>query len=344
MSKISRFFKRILYALPFGMKAGNEEISGADIEGGDLQTINQQVSDERVGKHLLKGEVTQSVKELRYRTYKVNDESKNYKYLGNGIAVEEKVRQRNLKHIKFSQDCKTLTSSVLEDLKHVNDYGVENYTLNITYNNPYVRFKLEEFATQIDVELKDGKIRDVGETYTDFVYTKLHFSAIPNGYEKKSAPFINELKKIKATVDKTEDTKVINAIFAHNEITSSMTSLNFITSKASNDEPDLITYNFVNPKIEKIEEENAEFILTYKWDLCVAVNLKAKFFDPIMQQKYDTKAPKNVEININGGTERIEYCEVCGKKINVYDADVTRSTFGKAMCANCLEKYLESDK
>lgn len=340
MNKITKFFKKILYALPFGMKGGNEDIFGAPTNSIGGQTINQNVADERVGKHLLKGEVTQSVKELRYRTYKVDDESKSFKYLGNGVAVNEGKKERNLNHIKFSQECKLVTSSVLDDLKHVNDYGTEKYTLDIAYNNPNVKFKLEQFATQIDVELKNGI--DGGDTsqFTTYVVTKLHFSSIPNGYEKKSAPFINELKNLKKMVDSAKSDEFITAIFAHSEIASSMFTLNFITYKATNDEPDLISYSFANPMLEKIEEENAEFILTFKWDYCLAKDLKASFYDATMEKKYEENAPKNADFDMTPTKKRVAHCEICGKEMNTYDADITKSTFGKAMCAECLEKYL----
>lgn len=340
MNKFTKFFKKILYALPFGMKGGNEDIFGAPTNSIGGQTINQNVADERVGKHLLKGEVTQSVKELRYRTYKVDDESKSFKYLGNGVAINEGKKERNLNHIKFSQECKLVTSSVLDDLKHVNDYGTEKYTLDIAYNNPNVKFKLEQFATQIDVELKNGIDGGDSSQFTNYVVTKLHFSSIPNGYEKKSAPFINELKNLKKMVDSAKSDEFIKAIFVHSEIASSMFTLNFITYKATNDEPDLISYSFANPMLETIEEENAEFILTFKWDYCLAKDLKANFYDATMEKKYEENTPKNVDFDLAAAKERVAHCEICGKEMNTYDADITRSTFGKAMCAECLEKYL----
>ena len=79
----------ILYSLPFGLKGADSEIFGSKTNSENGTEISQEVSDERLGRHLLKGEVTQSVEELRYKTYKVANESENYKYLGNGVAVKE---------------------------------------------------------------------------------------------------------------------------------------------------------------------------------------------------------------------------------------------------------------
>ena len=71
MKKIKRCILRLLRALPFGLQGAEREIMGSSNTGEDGTVITQEVSDERVSKHLLKGEVTQEVEELRYRTYKV---------------------------------------------------------------------------------------------------------------------------------------------------------------------------------------------------------------------------------------------------------------------------------
>ena len=95
----------ILYSLPFGLKGADSEIFGTSKKTSDGTTISQEVSDERVGKHLLKGEVTQPVEELRYRTYKVSNESKNYNVVGNGVAVKNEEKKKKSKtRIRFSQE------------------------------------------------------------------------------------------------------------------------------------------------------------------------------------------------------------------------------------------------
>ena len=338
MNTIKKWAYKILYALPFGMKAADEEIMGGNSSSSDDgQSVHQQVSDERVAKHLLKGEITQPVKELRYRTYKVDDEAKNYEYLGGGTAIKKEAKPVDTKRIHFSQECKLVASDVLEELKRVGTYGTETYTLQISYNNPLVKFKLEQFANQIDVDINEESKE---------VITTLHFSNIPDGYEKKSAPFINELKrllKIYKKIQLISDKHMVDEVYKHNEIASSMISLNFTTYKATNDEPDLKVYSFVSPSFIKAEESNAEIRLTFMWETYDVNDLKAKFFDEKMAKKYETKEAKSTPIDISGGQVRVAYCEVCGKEINTYDADVTKYTYGKAMCKDCLQNYLLSE-
>ena len=266
MKKVKSFFKRLLYALPFGLKGADTEIMGAgNVKEGNGTTINQQISDNRVAKSLLKGEVTQAVEELRYRNYKVSAESKKFDYIGNGLAVKKDLRPKDRTKIRFTQDNKLLCSDVLEELNHVNNYGNESYTAEIGYDG-IVRFKLENFIKEMDISIDN-------DTEGNMLYaeTTFHFESLPNAYDKKSMPFINELKRLKELYD----SKALYGI-ERNEIASSMISLTFVKYKASNDEPDMERFNFLMPHFLKIEESNNQFKLTFKWDSAKYVNLADK--------------------------------------------------------------------
>jgi hypothetical protein len=125
MNKIINKLKSLFYSLPFGLKAADSEIMGADSTGVINDTVvQQQANDKRVAKHLLKGEITQEVEELRYRTYKIDKESNKYDYVGHGVAVKKDEKKPN-NIIRFSQENKLICSDILTELKHVNNYGVE---------------------------------------------------------------------------------------------------------------------------------------------------------------------------------------------------------------------------
>lgn len=75
------FIKRFFYAIPFGIKgADNVIISQNSSNQTDNIGVVQVLQENRLSKDLLKGEVTQQVEELRYKDYKVYNESKKYKY------------------------------------------------------------------------------------------------------------------------------------------------------------------------------------------------------------------------------------------------------------------------
>lgn len=328
MNKLKRYLLNFWYGLPFGLKAADTEIMGNKEIDDNGVTVNQEVSDERVAKHLLKGEVTQEVEELRYRTYKVENESKNYHYLGNGIAVkEEKENSNNKTRFKFTQDNLAICESVSDTLKQVNNYGIDRYKFEIDYNS-FVRFKIEKFITKIDVDINDkiGKIE-----------TTLHFSCEPNPYDATSMPFINELKKL--LNDRSE------YFISKNEITSSIVNLCFSTYKAYN-EDDFVNYCFLKgAKFKDFKQYNYEYLLTFSWDeyMRLPLDLETKYYSKSMAEKYKNKERKNVDISITQ-RERKRYCSICGSEMSTYDGDIQEADGHEPICKKCMEKALRNNK
>lgn len=327
MNKIKKYLLNLWYGLPFGLKAADTEIMGSNNNGSDGSSIHQEVSDERVAKHLLKGEVTQEVEELRYRTYKVEEESKGYKYIGNGIAIkQEKEEKKEKTRFKFSQDRNIICEGVLDGLKQVGSYGVDRYMFEIGYSE-FVRFKLEKYITKIDVDIDEtiGKIE-----------TTLHFSSEPNPYDAPSMAFINELKKLMNNTDEYSISK--------HEFATKVKDLSFSTYKAYN-EDDFVSYSFVNDsEFKGCKEDKYDILLTLSWNeyIRVPLNLESKYYSKSMAEKYARKEKKNVSPNM-GNIERKRYCSVCGKEMSVYDADILEYDGHKVICKECMEKALKNE-
>ena len=323
MNKIKKILKSLWYGLPFGLKGADTEIMGSKSLDGDGVTIGQEVSDERVAKHLLKGEVTQEVEELRYRTYKVSEEADKYKYLGNGIAIKQEEKQvNNIKtKYRFTQENENICESVLQSLNQVGKYGIEKYRFEIEYNS-MVRFKVEKFATKVDVNIDDEN---------GIIETVLHFNTEPNPYDSTSKPFINEISKLMTATTKYE--------IDRNEIASSIMSFSFTTYKANN-EDDFVTYSFTHGgKFEKFEQKGYEYLMTLSWDeyTRIPMDLSVKYYSKSMAEKYKNKERKNVVISVND-SERKAYCSVCGKEMSVYDADIQRVDGQEPICKECMQK------
>lgn len=323
INKVKKYFLNFLYGLPFGLKAADTEIMGSRQIDSNGTTINQEVSDERVAKHLLKGEVTQEVEELRYRTYKVENESKNYKYLGNGVAIKENnvEKKQEKTKFKFTQDNENICESVSETLKQVGNYGIERYRFEIDYNS-FVRFKVEKFMTKIDVDINE----EVGK-----IETTLHFSTEPNPYDAASMPFINEIKKLLDVKTEYEASR--------HEISSSIVNISFTTYKAHN-EDDFVNYCFINgAKFKSFRQEGYEYLLTFEWNeyMRVPLDLESKYYSKSMAEKYAKKERKNVDVSLAQG-ERKRYCSICGKEMSVYDADIQEADGHEPICKECMQK------
>jgi len=323
MNKIKRFFLNIFYGLPFGLKGANAELTGGITNDDNGIELNQEVSDERVAKHLLKGEVTQEVEELRYRTYAVANKSEDYQYLGNGLSVKNEKNPKGVrKKYKFSQDNENICQSVLSTLKQVGSYGIDKYRFEMNYNS-FVRFNIEKYATRVDVKIDE----DDG-----IVETTLHFSKEANPYDKASKPFINELMKLLKNQNDEHEVK-------RNEISSSINDFSFVTYKANN-EDDLVTYSFMNgSKFKKMRETEHEVLMTLSWDeyMRVPLDLEAKYYSRTMAEKYAKKEKKNNTIGIND-VKRKRYCSVCGKEMSVYDGDIQEASGQAVICQNCMNK------
>ena len=327
MNKLKKILLNIWYGLPFGLKAAGDEIMGSGEADQAGTEVNQQVTDKRVAKHLLKGEVTQEVEELRYRTYRVANESENYKYVGNGIAIkEEKEKPKDKTRFKFSQENENICQSVLDTMNQVGKYGVEKYRIEIDYKS-FVRFKVEKFAKKIDVDIdeKIGKIE-----------TTLHFNTEPDPYDAASMPFINELKKL-LNANEYE--------ISRNEIATSIYNLSFTTYKAYN-EDDLVNYSFIKGgKFKEFKQDGYEYLLTLEWDeyLRLPTDLESKYYSKSMAEKYAKKERKEVAPEMIN-TERKRYCSVCGNEMSVYDADIQEADGHKPICKDCLNKKIKKEE
>lgn len=329
MNKLKKWALNLWYGLPFGLKAADTEIFGSKNIGTDGTSISQEVNDQRVGKHLLKGEVTQEVEELRYRTYKVSKESENYSYLGNGIAVkkEQKVENGEKTRYKFSQENESITQTVLETLNQVGKTGIEKYRFEMDYSS-FVRFKVEKFATMVDVFIDDTN---------GIIETTLHFNSEPNPYDATSMPFINEIKKVGNITSEYE--------ISRNEILSSIKNFAFTTYRAKNEE-DFVNYCFINgAKFKEFKDNGHEFLLTFTWDeyIRMPLNLETKYYSKEMARKYENKEKKSTNDN-RQEIERKAYCTLCGKEMSVYDADIMRANGEEPICKECLEKALKNNQ
>ena len=277
MNRFFRRIKNILYNLPFGLKGADAEIMGAGNASNGGVSISQEVSDERVAKHLLKGEVTKEVEELRYRTYKVERESEKYNYIGSGLAEKKKEKNKN-DTIKFSQENKLICEDILSELSRVNDYGIERYRVTIEYSDP-VRIKLQEFLTNVDVLIKKG----------EKAITTLRFDDIMNPSSLRSKPFINEMENLTKLFEKKDFYGL-----GRNDYVVSVYSMHFVTFNATDEQSSLISYSFYSPELIDAKHENGEYKLVYKWEKYDVDDLTEKFFNAELEGKYRRKERKNI--------------------------------------------------
>lgn len=370
--KIKSVLNRLKIGLAVGMKTADEQILHNDNIADDVNSaIHKQQDDHRVAKHLLKGEITQEVKELVHRTIAVDRESQEYevyspmKALKLPKRIEKRVPEIYNKE-KYSlltvQSNKTLGDNVLEALENVDMNNIETdkngeisqeigklkkkhrYTLKVTRNITFTpRYFIEEYAKKLvcfTINQEENKYM------LDFYFTKY-----PNDKDWKSKGFVREVEYMKNDRRRSDITDI--------------RTVSFVTSNAYGFY-DGISFNFDNLHFEEVLDFDGSYILRF------SASLKEKpkdFFDDLyneeMDRKYKNKAPKKestVSIDpYSPMNERTYTCSVCGKvvKYNVesvdnkiasdetvkdgvteyMDMENAEQTFGRAICKDCLAKH-----
>ena len=306
------------------MKGGNNEIFGNGIASDNGTEVNQNVTDKRVAKHLLKGEVTQEVEELRYRMYRVSEESRNYEYVGNGTALKKQKKTIDSNNYSFSMECKMFCNSVLDALNEAYNNEHNKYTLDVAYENPFVKFKIEKYATQIDVKNINGKIT-----------TTIHFSAYPNPYEATSMSFINALSKLREDITTSNN---LNECLKHSEISNSIISMSFVTNNATNDFPNMHLFYLSNPSLIGIIKKNGEFYLEFLWGEYTETDMTEKFYSDDMYNKYKNKERKETLDSIVS-KENSVVCPMCKRTIKKeYVKNMVEDENGNLICLECFAK------
>jgi len=223
IKKIKDKLKLFGYGLVGGMKATEDQIlrQSGTVSDGNISVVKE-VEDNRVSKALLRGEVTQEVSELRYRTYLVDKESKKYKYYTPTLVLKRN-KKTDINFPYNESDGLTLITSQLNDtisnekytdyLNIVSDVYEEsdtNVEKNITSVNKRdliehfkettehrikierekdftPRYKIEDYIKRIDVKSVDEK----------HAVLELYVSKYMNSEDFKSKGFIKEIEKIR---------------------------------------------------------------------------------------------------------------------------------------------------
>ena len=270
-----------------GLRAADKVAFAAkDTSGnGDGANIEVQNEEKSVYKDLLRGEITQEVRELRHEMYYAERESHKYKYVGNGVAVKKnKLFDDEVKGLENSDGYKVqLIQNNREDTEGVADNLVEydyrlkeqrNYTIKIE-RNFIPRFRIEEFANKVVVKRIDEK----------HVLLDVYVTKYESQFNRRHKPFLNELEAVYMGDTQSD---IID-----------FDTLAFTTFKAYGAD-DLIYYKYNNIKFDNIVEFNGDYVLKFFADIeCDGDDLINEFYDEIAAKKNAEHAPRKNKNTIN---------------------------------------------
>lgn len=309
----------------------------------DSVKVGEVMQAQNLADALLKGIVTEEVKELRYRDYKVSNEAKNFQILPNGVAYRADAVSFAKSHVDKSdgypiqliQNNNMVKNSVDDEMNRLGTYGkTQRYTLKC-YRNVSTRYRLEEFVTKIVVKRISNQ-----ECLVD-LYTTI--------YPDKLSPikhngFLTEIKRIKEEPAMAPLSDVFN-----------IESMNFVTDRAYGCS-DRLEFEFDDIKFYGIVEFDGYYVIKLKCHVKKdGEDLTAKYYNKNMDEEYKNKTPRTDTLKIKvdenpmskktnlleGDEEEVCYCADCGKEINVLDARIIEATYGRPLCNACLKKMME---
>lgn len=341
MKKILKKVRIFLEGLFGGMKVTEEltlHQNGGD--NGQNIVINQKVEDRTVAQALLKGELTQAVQELRYRTYMVEREANHYNYISPLLC--KKKEDKDYKYTegsiynndKFSvltiQENFLETETVVETLNRSENgkYIKRKNKYHIALNRDkfvFPKFKLEDFLKKVVVFEPD----ETNHSIVDLYITRLENPSIFG-----SRAFLKEFDNIIKGDNRSD---ILN-----------IKSIEFETLKAFHKD-DMLHYKFDDIKVKTfIEFGSCNIVRTYCNIVDNGSDKIEKFYSPTMAEKYKKKEPKKLTYNWDPSQQTKTYvCEECGKTVicnpqeslEYVDYEISKFDLGKMLCKDCQIKH-----
>lgn len=298
LKKLILKLKLLWYGLFYGMKNVDAVMTGSQKPQDDSSI---EVSDDAGGgvfKDILEQKITQEVEELRYTSYKVANEAKKYRYVGNGKVLKKTTSQLAEKHGKIEesdnlpiiliQDNVLICEDVLTTLKEVDSTEKKklfhDYTLKVK-REIFPRFRIESYIKKLVLKQSEGNY-----------VVDLYCSKYPSQFsERKDKSFIKELIKIKNREIKNSD------ILDFNEIS-------FISTNAWGID-DWFRFSFNDFEYYDIIEFDGNYIIRLGCQSNIFMeNILDKIYSESAEKKYENKEVKeNASLDFYTFTEQNNY-------------------------------------
>ena len=243
--------KILWHSLFHGMGAVDDILTKSNKTSDGSVTAEQKLEQDNVYASLVKGEITQEVKDLRYETYQAARKASEYQYIGGGTAVKKNTMLKNIDAKVENEDnlkvvlvqanhlIPTSVYDAVEEALHKHAELPTEHRLKIE-RKYYSRFKIEDYATQLVVK----------ESPTDKNYILDFYVPIePVENQPKAIYFSQEVKSVFRSKSCTSDILDID-------------NVSFITEKAY---PvlDMHGYSFKYLEFLKMIEYNGSYIIRY---------------------------------------------------------------------------------
>ena len=280
LTKIGLYFKMLWHSLFIGMKNADAMLTTSQkTHDGSGFEIPDSAGGGGVFKDILEEKVTQEVEELRYTSYRVANESKKYRYVGNGKAVKKTESQLSERHVEVDetdnlpiiliQDNKVICEDVLTSLKEVgekeNKKKFHDHIIKVK-RDLFPRFQIENYIKKLVLKQADGNY-----------VIDLYCSKYPSQFnEKKDRAFLTELQDIKS--GKIRNSDVLD-----------FTEISFVTTNAWGVD-DWFKCSFVDFEYYDTLEFDGNYVIRFGCQSNIFMeNLLDKVYSESAEQKYINK-------------------------------------------------------
>jgi hypothetical protein len=286
--KKSFFIVRMYFdGLFFGMRHVNSILTTNQKDDEDAIHVNEDGGG--VFHDIMEQKLTQEVEELRYASYKIANESRKYKYIGNGRVRKKTSSQLTERHglleesddlpILLIQDNFLICEDVLTVLNEVNNENKTKYKDDFHLKierDIYPRFFLETYVKKLVLKESEGNY-----------VIDLYCSKYPRQFsERKDRLFIKEIAN------------VMNGKIKGSDVLD-FTKISFITQNAWGVD-DWFKFVFYDFELHDIIDFDGNYVIRLGCQSEVFMeNIINKLYSSSMEEKYQVTAPKkNNTINM----------------------------------------------
>lgn len=357
MKKLLLNFSILWNNLFRGLKVADEIISTNRSEGSS-SVSNEVVNEDDGGLAgaLLRGEVTEEVKELRHRVYKVDRNADRFSYISPTLSKERtdedfwksnvSVANSEGNEIILIQENRIKKLNAKESFEK---FGEGDITLDVLqkYNRDMI-FVYDGFNPDMNISLYTNRLVYRSNELGYFI--DLYISK----YEDKSDIMNRRLIKLLSSMD--------NTIIGSKGFTQ-IEHIEFMTIGAYKKQNGFFM-SFGGFEYDSISEFDGNFVLTFKVDpeQTKSIDLYEQYFHDGVEKKYEIKAEREDRTFDPLRTDKsISYtCEECGytvgknedvivedgfdetvvESVEYIDFLIAKQTYGKYLCQNCLGKIL----
>ena len=285
--KIKIFF----HYLFIGMRTADNEMStGAKSGASDGTSIEQKKEQDNLYAALLRGEVTQEVREARHEMYYAERKSHDYIYNGGGHAKKLNDVFDYEGSVENSDGHKVvLVQDNYQDQASIDDYGIDEGLVKESGSSVYSTIKMEDIAKKeytvkitrdfipkfrIEEFIKKVVVKDFGEKRILDIYV----SKYPAQFDRRSRMFVNMMHEIYEGYTRSE---IID-----------FKTLSFISKNAYGTD-DLKLYVFDNFEFRDIIDYDGNYVLRFLCDVDTnGEDLIEEFYDESAAKKSEERAPR----------------------------------------------------